>query len=327
MPKTENKVKRTTDGQSNPLNFPKTERFELGPGGKPKLVTSRIRYGLKAPPGHVVINADLAQIEARITATLAGQESLVRGFAMGEDVYSDCASDLFGWPVSKKLIEENPDLQQCRDTGKFLILGGNFGMGAKKAHRQGRKAGLNMPLADWERFIYGYRNKYDMIPVLWKTYEEALRTLIIERVPTTVGPVTFEWIDEQKRTAGVRGPNGLHLIYPRLRMVKDADHGWQIVCNQARDKFPRKLWGGAVTENVAQRLARDVIVDGMIGIQLGLGLRTALQVYDSVVLVVPADKAEYYAKAIVPILTRSPKWLPDLPVGVEVAYGPTYGHC
>ena len=315
------------DGTSNPLNFPKVRRMELGPGGEPVKVVSKIRYGVRAPDGYSIINADLNQIEARITATLAGQWDLVRGFAAGEDVYSDFASELFGRPVSKELAKTDPIAERDRDTGKFLILGGNFGMGPAKAQRQGRKAGLSFDLATWNWHIGGYRNRYDRIPDLWGTYDEALKRLIIQREPTTVGPVTFEWIDEQKRIAGIRRPNGLHLIYPRLRMTKYADTGWQVECNQARDKYPRKLWGGAVTENIAQSLARDIIVDAMIALHMGLGLRTALQVYDSVVLVVPTEKVEYYAKAVVPILTRSPKWLPELPVGVEVKHGPTYGDC
>jgi hypothetical protein len=90
---------------------------------------------------------------------------------------------------------------------------------------------------------------------------------------------------------------------------------------------PRKMWGGKITENIVQALSRDIIVDCMIGIHLGLGYRTALQVYDEVVLVVPTPETERVVKAIFAIMTRSPKWLPELPVGVEVNHGPTYGDC
>ena len=44
---------------------------------------------------------DLAQIEARILAWIAGQDDLLKGFADGDDIYSEFATTLFGVPVHK----------------------------------------------------------------------------------------------------------------------------------------------------------------------------------------------------------------------------------
>lgn len=66
-----------------------------------------IRKSIIAPPGHKVVVADSAQIEARFTAWLAGQLDLVRQFREGEDVYSIFASTAYGRPVDRKANPED----------------------------------------------------------------------------------------------------------------------------------------------------------------------------------------------------------------------------
>jgi hypothetical protein len=53
------------------------------------------------PDGHVVINCDSSQIEARVLVWLAGQKDVTEQFANGDDVYSVFASKIYGRPVSK----------------------------------------------------------------------------------------------------------------------------------------------------------------------------------------------------------------------------------
>jgi DNA polymerase I-like protein with 3'-5' exonuclease and polymerase domains len=60
-----------------------------------------LKNAVVAPEGHVVINCDSSQIEARILVWLAGQEDVVEQFRNGEDVYSIFASEVYNRPVSK----------------------------------------------------------------------------------------------------------------------------------------------------------------------------------------------------------------------------------
>lgn len=313
----------------NPLNFPKPTRYEIGMDGKPRKMKSRIREGLiPAEPGFVIMNADLSQIEARMVATLAGQWDLVEAFREGRDVYSEHAESQFGRPCSKALTETDPIAKKDRDSSKAVILGAGFGLGPEKHKRQVRKDGLNLTDDEAYQNIMGYRGRYACIPNYWYSMEQALRDLIISRKSTQVGPLTFEWIDESQRIGGIRRPNGLHLIYPRLRMEKDKiTERWQILCNQARDKWPRKLYGGAVTENVVQALARDVIVRAMKNLRLELKLLAGLQVYDSVVAALREDDVPVLVPKIKAIMERPIEWLPQLPIAVDIKVGPNYGAC
>ena len=53
---------------------------------------SKLKNAITAPEGYVIIDADSAQIEARVLAWLSGQADLVHDFADGADVYKKMAA-------------------------------------------------------------------------------------------------------------------------------------------------------------------------------------------------------------------------------------------
>jgi hypothetical protein len=75
-----------------------------------------LKKAIIAPEGHTIIEADSAQIEARVLAWLAEQEDLVSAFTNREDVYKKMASTIYGVAV------DDVDKDQ-RFVGKTTILG------------------------------------------------------------------------------------------------------------------------------------------------------------------------------------------------------------
>lgn len=76
----------------------------------------KLKKAIKAPEGYSIIDADSAQIEARVLAWLAGQEDLVQAFAKKEDVYKKMAASIYGKPEADITKPE-------RFVGKTTILG------------------------------------------------------------------------------------------------------------------------------------------------------------------------------------------------------------
>jgi DNA polymerase-1 len=76
---------RLSSSDPNLQNIP--IRTELG---------REIRRAFVAAPGRVLISADYSQIELRVLAHMAGEESLVEAFRTGEDIHDRTALKLFG---------------------------------------------------------------------------------------------------------------------------------------------------------------------------------------------------------------------------------------
>ena len=55
-----------------------------------------IRSAFVAAPGHVLISADYSQIELRVLAHLAGEDTLIESFRGGEDIHDRTALKVFG---------------------------------------------------------------------------------------------------------------------------------------------------------------------------------------------------------------------------------------
>ena len=76
---------RLSSSDPNLQNIP--IRTELG---------REIRRAIIADPGHVLISADYSQIELRVLAHLAGEETLTEAFREGEDIHDRTAMKVFG---------------------------------------------------------------------------------------------------------------------------------------------------------------------------------------------------------------------------------------
>ena len=266
---------------------------------------SKIRFGLRAPTGHVVVGADLSQIEARITAVLAGQQNLVAAFREGRDVYSEFGSRLYGRVISRSDKRE-------RFLAKTAVLGLQYGMGAAKFVATTRAMGdIKVALDESQRTVDTYRAAYPAIPRLWRALDDMIGLMVCGDATMKMPPVRFghEFCEL---------PSGMKLLYPQLEIGPDGPQylfGRQV----------RNLWGGKLLENIVQALARTVIMEHMLTIQRELGCRPCLQVHDELDYVVRLDQVDMFEAAVRPIMIAPPTWMPELPLDVEIHHGKTFG--
>ena len=271
-----------------------------------------MRFGITAPPGHVVLAADLAQIEARITAVLAGATTLVSAFAEGRDVYSEFASRVFKKEVTKANVQQ-------RFVGKTCILGLGFGMGDTVLRSTLRKDGLKFEITDCMRMVNTYRQTYPQIPSLWKAIDNLIPILTgPDKARAVKGPVAFGFNH-------IALPNNMALIYNQIHYATQEDGKRQAVYFFGREV--RNVWGGKITENIVQALARIIIMDNALAIQQHLGISPSLQQHDELDYVVPEGRADEYKEAMQKLMVIPPVWMPNLPLAVEINYGPSLGDC
>ena len=75
-----------------------------------------------------------------------------------------------------------------------------------------------------------------------------------------------------------------------------------------------KFWGGVLTENVCQAVARDIIRDAIIRLEEA-GIKTLFTVHDEVVCEVPED---FDSNIIKNIMVQEPSWMPGIPLDVSL---------
>ena len=284
-----------------------------------------IRRALKPPVGHKIIASDSSQIEARMVAYVAGQEDLVQAFAEGRDVYSEFATEVYGRKITKADKVE-------RFVGKTCILGLGYGMGAEKFRRtleigQGGIS-VKIELSEAERIVRLYRQKNHRIVSLWNKCNNALNQMVCGQSGQIV-----DWISYDNE--GIILPNGLRIRYPALRQQNNqyvyiADPREyrkavtkRVMTGEVEEINWTKIYGGKVTENLVQALARIVVAEQMAAI--GQHYHVAFQVHDEIIITAPAADTSNAEQLLVRIMSTPPVWAAGLPVACESGIADNYG--
>jgi DNA polymerase I-like protein with 3'-5' exonuclease and polymerase domains len=90
--------------------------------------------------------------------------------------------------------------------------------------------------------------------------------------------------------------------------------------------LPMKSYGAALLNHICQSLAYVILMQAARRLHR-MGLRFAMQIHDELVFCVRDEHVEQ-AKAIINTeMERSPEWLRELPLAVEITAGTDYGSC
>ena len=274
-----------------------------------------IRKSIKAPPGYKLITADKRQIEARMNAWFCEQDDLVDQFRFDRDVYSDFATEVYGYPVRK---DTHPDE---RFVGKTSVL--QLGYQAWWPKFQASVwlqsyNGINEPIALSDEMareiVTTYRVKYHRIANMWKWLPQRFGALQGADAPFEYKCIRFE-------EGRVMGPTGLPMFYENMRFVNGE---WYFDFGGAE----HKLYGGKALENIIQWLARLNTMSDAVRLKKPLAdysTRLVHTAHDELVYLCPEFYVEPVTKLIKTEMTRVPAWAPGLPLAVDIGVGDTYG--
>jgi DNA polymerase I-like protein with 3'-5' exonuclease and polymerase domains len=267
-----------------------------------------LKRAIIAPEGHMIVEADSAQIEARVLAWLAEQEDLVTAFANKEDVYKKMASKIYG-------VQEEDVTKEQRFVGKTTILGAGYGMGAPKFQLQLKSFGTDIELHEAQRIIKIYREANDMISKLWKDANNSIKYMYQGSVLQFGRQGVLEVVD-----GGVRLPSGLVMRYDDLRGEQN-EKGVEYTYKTRRGRT--RIYGGKVIENVCQGIARCIIGEQML--KIAKRYRVVLTVHDSIACCVPYYEADDCKAYVEECMRWTPDWAKGLPVDCEAGIGVNYG--
>ena len=273
---------------------------------------NKLKKAIVAPAGYTIIDADSAQIEARVLAWLAEQNDVTEAFATGKDVYKKMAAAIYG-------VKEEDITKDQRFVGKTTILGCGYGMGAAKFHVFMKQAGVDMELEEARRIIDIYRRTNHKIALLWRQAQNALVNLS-RGDPAPLGrPGVLSLVPKER---AIRLPSGLLMRYDDLRFDQ-TDKGLQF--HYQTRKGRTNIYGGKCVENVCQAIARCIIAEQML--KIGKQYKVVLTVHDAIAVCVRDCDAEDAQKYVEDCMRWVPEWAAGLPVNCESGKGKSYGDC
>jgi len=289
------------DDKINLQNLP-----SRGPNGK------MLKRSIVAPEGHILIDCDSSQIEARVLAWFAGQDDLTDAFRKKEDVYIKMAARIYD-------ISEDQVTKDQRFVGKTTILGAGYGMGAVKFQAQLKSFGTDISLNEARRIIEIYRSANWKISHVWREAQNMVSRMANGETYQFGKKGVVEVIGNRE---SIRLPSKLLMRYEDLKGEQNSQ-GTEYSYKTRRGRT--RIYGGKVIENVCQALARCVIGDQML--LINNKYRAVLTVHDSVIACVPESEAEEAQQYVEKCMRYVPTWAKGLPLECESGMAYAYGDC
>lgn len=275
-------------------------------------------------PGHKFVIADYAQIEARVINWAAGNTELLRMLEEhGMSIYEAHARTTMGW-TGGELKKEDPKTYALAKA-RVLMLG--YGAGWEKFQSTAFKMlGLNLSHKEAYQTVAEFRASNPEIQALWWGFSKELEE-------------ASKWVDNKSPEGLLQNfleielPSGRAVRYMdvkstlRTRNITEVvwDAAGEIVELKKKSKLvseltartgnrPSRAYGGLVTENLTQAIARDIFVEGLLAL-LRHGWAVPIHVHDEVVVEVPK---EVTVREVVDVMmSAKPSWAEGCPIDVE----------
>ena len=298
-------------------------------------VARSLRHALVPDPGKVFLVGDYAQIEARVVLALAGQHDKTKLMAEGYPVYFDMAEQIYNQPKGswattdeKQLKANKAEFMAEYTIGKNTILGCGFQMGPAKFH--GRYC-PKQPFEFAEDVVRTYREDWaPKVPKVWYALEEASLKTVETAQPHSAYGIAFaiERGPGGDRWLTMSLPNGWQKLWyydPRIGTGKFGNPCWQYMKPKGNGLVPVDMYGGLITENAVQALARGVMCGAIDRLEKA-GFPVVLTVHDEIICEIELDKAdEVRFKELMEYVTPG-GWIEKMgvPIAVETWVGTRY---
>lgn len=281
-------------------------------GNVPDTLSQLIRTAFIPSEGHKFVVADFSAIEARVIAWLAGEQWVNEVFATHGKIYEATASQMFHVPI-EKIVKGNPEYS-LRQKGKVATLALGYQGGTAVLIAMGA---LNMGLAEEELpdIVQRWRNANPRIRDLWYAVEQAALTTMQTAQPQGINGLIFRYEGELmygQSFLTVQLPSGRKLFYPKP-FLKENQFGkmaihYYTVGQQTKKWEVASTYGGKMTENIVQAIARDCLAETLRRIEQ-LGLQVVFHVHDEVIIDAPM---EVTAEQICDLMAEPISWAPGL---------------
>lgn len=268
-----------------------------------------IRTAFVPCEGKTFSDADYSAIEARVTAWLTGEQWVLDSFAQGKDIYCETASQMFSilrhQPVKVEKHGENAEL---RAVGKVATLACGYQGGVGAFERMGGSQ-LGMSQEDEKKMVDTWRAANPRTKNFWYKIEEFVRDVIPGpngKARALIRTWAVPGCPEEKVSVRCRKMpyadafqleielpvSHRKLVYPYIRIEPGTN---KIMYTSARGSTD--LYGGKLTENMVQGIARDILVSALGKLQEA-EYPVVMHIHDEVLVEYPTECVDDIAKIL-----------------------------
>jgi DNA polymerase bacteriophage-type len=274
-----------------------------------------VRGALVAPVGKKLVIADLSNIEGRVLAWLANEEWKIAAFKAydngeGHDLYKVTAGRILGKDPGD-ITKTERQLQ-----GKVPELAGGYQGGVGAYRKMGGAVFDAMTDEAIQKIVTAWRKAHPRTKGLWYDMEAAAREAI-NNLGASFGVRDLITFDVKADTQGIawlrmRLPSGRYLCYPSPEVSPSGS-----ITHDGMNQYTRKwerldTYGGKLTENAVQAIARDVFMSGMLRAEID-GFEVCIRVHDELVCETP-DNPTYTSDGLAALMSTNPSWSGGLPL-------------
>jgi len=235
-----------------------------------------VRTMLVPSKGNKFIVADFSSIEARVLAWLAGESWREAVFAADGDIYKSSYSQAFGIPVDEVSKDQ-------RQIGKVMELALGYG-GSVGAMKQFGAEKLGMIESDMQTLVSKWRATSPHIVQFWYALEDAAIKAIRYGAETKLNKGLV--VKMENGCLAIRLPSGRKLYYQKPSL-EAGEYGDQITYEDVgpnnKTMVRQKTYGGKLTENGVQAIARDCLALTMLRVEAA-GYKIVSHVHDEVII-------------------------------------------
>ena len=285
------------------------DTMELCYGNVADTLSQLIRTAFVAPEGKTFAVCDFSAIEARVLAWLAGEEWVLEVFRGHGKIYEATAAQMYGVP-----IEEITKTDPRRQKGKIAVLALGYQGAVGALESMAKNYHMSLSKEDMATIVEDWRNANPHIVKLWTKLEKAAQRCVSTGVPQQTAGLTFKM---QNKTMTVQLPSGRLLSY--FHMTAGVNRWGRPSLKFLGVDPDTKKWGwietygGKLTENVIQAIARDCLAHTLLALDRN-GYPTVFHVHDEVVCEVPKEEGPEALKRIQKIFADVPDWAEGLPL-------------
>lgn len=222
---------------------------------------------------------------------------------------------MFGVPI-EKIKKGNPEYE-LRQKGKVAELALGYQGGAGALIQMGA---LDKGLSEEElpEIVERWRQSNKRIVDLWHTAQNCVVNCLETGQVQVMQKNIYFSLENGNLAITLPSKRKLFYIKPRLELNQYGSESISYMGqNQTTKKWERiPTYGGKLTENIVQAVARDCLANGLINL-VEAGYRPLFHIHDEIISEVPVGDTRFSLDKAIDLMCKVPDWAEGLPLNAD----------